>query len=135
MSKSAVSLLVFGVYLLGLGAALVLIPNEFLSIFGFPSTPDVWLRVVGLLVVCLGCCDIVAARTEWVAFFRASIYVRASVIVVFGVFVVIDLAQPMLLLFGVVDLAAAAWTAITLRASPAGKTVDLSSMDVPRSNG
>lgn len=115
MSRAATSLVAFGVYLLTLGATLVLAPNQFLALFGFPSTSDVWLRVVGMLLIYLGSYDILAAKREWRSFFILSVYLRASVIVFFAAFVALGWVQPMLLLFSAVDLAAAIWTALALR--------------------
>jgi hypothetical protein len=127
MSAPATSLLAFGAYLLVLGTALVLVPNEFLAVFGIPPTPDVWLRVVGMLLLYLGTYDILAARREWRPFFLASVYLRSSVIVFFMAFVALGLAPPMLLLFGALDFAAALWTAFALRSSPVGVVVGLNS--------
>jgi hypothetical protein len=54
MGASARSVLVFGVYLLGLGLVLLIVPNMLLSLFGMPTTTEVWVRVVGMLVIFLG---------------------------------------------------------------------------------
>ena len=60
-----------------------------------------------------------AARNEMTGFFRFAVHGRASVIVFFIAFVVLGLAQPMLILFGVADLLAAIWTAVALRRTEA----------------
>ncbi len=115
MSRAAVSLFAFGIYLLLLGTVLMVVPNTFLTLFGLPPTHDVWIRVVAMLVLILGCYDTLAARAELTPFFRWSVWLRASVMVFFAAFVALGLVRPMLLLFGVVDLAAALWTALALR--------------------
>ena len=115
MSRAAVSLFVFGIYLLLLGSVLTIVPNALLALFGLPPTHDVWIRVVAMLVLILGCYDVLAARAELTPFFRWSVWLRGSVIVFFAVFVGLGLVKPVLLLFGLVDLAAAAWTALALR--------------------
>ena len=48
-------------------------------------------------------------------FFQATVYGRAAVPVFFIVFVLLDFAQPILILFGVVDALAALWTHLSLR--------------------
>jgi hypothetical protein len=58
-----------------------------------------------------------AARNEMTGFFRLTVHSRASVIVFFVALVALGLAQPMLIMFGVVDPLAAIWTALALRAS------------------
>lgn len=116
MSKSAQSVLIFGWYLVALGCALVSIPNVMLGLFGLPITSDVWIRVVGVLVLCLAFYYIQAARHGVVPMLRWTVYVRSSVIVFFGAFVLLGFAEAPLVMFGAVDLAAALWTYWALRA-------------------
>ena len=72
--------------------------------------------MAGLLVLFLGIYYLVGARAELLSFMRASVWVRASVIVVLGALVAAGLAPPPLMVFGIVDLAAAVWTALAQRA-------------------
>jgi len=115
MSKSATSVKVFAGYLLLLGLALVLSPNTLLRAFRMAPTGEVWIRVVGMLVLVLAFYYWNAARNELRSFFRWTVAARTSVLLFFIAFVVADLASPMLILFGVIDLAGAAWTALALR--------------------
>jgi len=117
MSKPARTILMFGVYLLALGAILVGAPNLLLGVFGIAATQEVWIRVVGMLVLILGAYDVQAARQEWEGFIRMSVPMRLSVIVFFAAFVAAGYVSPRLLLFGAVDFAAAAWTWLALRAA------------------
>jgi len=110
MSNPARSLFVFGVYLLGLGGALILAPNMLLVIFDIAPTTEVWIRVVGMLVLFLGVYDISAAKGSWSGFITLSVPLRMSVIVFFAGFVLLLGAPKMLLLFAVVDFAFALWT-------------------------
>ena len=86
-----------------------------LSLFLIPETNEVWVRVVGMLVLIIGYYYVTAARNELTQIFRASVHARFSVLVFFIAFVVTGLAPPMLLIFGVVDAIAATWTAMALR--------------------
>lgn len=122
MTYPAKTLCVFGVYLLGLGLTLVFVPNLVLGAFGVPLSSEVWIRVVGMLVLFLGIIDIVAARGEWAAFFRLSVPLRGSVILFFGAFVAFAGAPAMLLLFGSADFLFALWTAQALRQGYAAAT-------------
>ena len=117
MSKAATSVLVFGIYLVVIGLGFLLAPNLPLDLLGFPTTTEPWIRVMAMLLLILAFYYIQAARNEMTAFFRLTVPGRASVIVFFIAFVVLDLAQPMLIMFGVVDLLAAIWTAWALRAT------------------
>ena len=115
MSKLAKSLFIFGIYMLVLGVTIVLAPNFLLSLFHVPTTTEVWIRVVGMLVIFLGIYDIVAAKGEHKLLITWSIPVRFSVIIFFAVFVVAGLAPPILLLFGAIDSAGAIWTWCALK--------------------
>jgi hypothetical protein len=120
MSRAALSLAVFGAYILVLGASLILFPDFILGLFGMPIVRDVWIRVVGMLLMLLAVYDILAARAEWRDFLRWSVYTRGSVIVFFSAFVATGLAPPVLLLFGTIDFSAAVWTGLALRADARG---------------
>jgi hypothetical protein len=115
MSYPAKTLFGFGCYLLVLGTALVLFPNAVLTLFRVAPTIEVWIRVTGMLVLILGAYDILAAISELHQFIRWSVPLRASVIFFFAVFVLLGYAPAILLLFGFIDLACAAWTWIALR--------------------
>ncbi len=117
MSKSARSIFIFGLYLGVLGVILLVIPNFLLGIFQFPSTNEVWIRVVGMLVFLLGGYYILAAQKEVTDFFQWTVYLRSTVILFFIAFVLLDYASPLLILFGVIDLLGAIWTGLLLRAS------------------
>ncbi len=115
MSKSAKTIYIFGIYICILGIAFMAIPNVLLGLLGFPATDQVWIRIVGMLLVILSYYYIQAARHELEIFFQLTAYGRASVIVFLIVFVLLGYAPPTLILFGVVDLAAAIWTHLALR--------------------
>jgi hypothetical protein len=115
MSKPALSVKVFGIYLLGLGLGLVFVPNRLLSIFGMPHTDEVWVRVVGVLVFNIGVYYWFAAKAEAAEVFRASIYTRVLVLGSFAAFAALGLASPVLVLFGAADFAGALWTFAALR--------------------
>jgi hypothetical protein len=115
MTPSARSVFAFGVYLAALGSTLILIPNQFLALFAMPPVHDVWIRAMGMCLLFFSTYHILAARSEFVPFFKWSVYVRATVIVFFTAFVVAGWAPPSLILFGVIDLAGALWTRRTLR--------------------
>lgn len=133
MSKSAFSVRVFSIYMFVLGAMLVAAPNPLLSFFGVAETREVWIRVVGVLVLVIGYFDFMASRGEFAAFVQWSVRARLSLPVFFVAFVTLGLAPPVLiLLFGAIDGAAAIWTAVCLRADRASNP---GSPDRPNSAG
>lgn len=80
MSKAAQSVFVLAVYLFVLGAVLVVVPNLLLSLFGIPKTQEVWIRVVGMLVLPLGYYYYTAAKGEMTAMMRATVLGRFSIL-------------------------------------------------------
>jgi hypothetical protein len=120
MNKPATSLFVFGIYCLFSGLTFVVIPNVFLGLLNVAITTEQWIRVMGVLLAYLGIYYILAARAELKKFIQWSVYIRASVIFVFLIFVLLGIGQPTLLIFGFIDLLGAIWTAIELRRSSQG---------------
>ncbi len=120
VSDASKSVYVFGLYLLGLGAVLTLAPNLLLGIFAVPATSEVWIHVVGMLVLFLGVYYLIAAKNNLMPFLAWSVRLRATVIIFFLVFVLTGLAPPTLLLFGAIDLAGAVWTWRAIRRGEKG---------------
>jgi hypothetical protein len=116
MSRSAFSIQAFGIYIIALGLALVFIPNVLLTLFRMPSATEVWVRVLGVVVMNIGIIYIVAARSNATAVMRATVYGRPLVLVWFAAFVLLGFTPPMLLLFGAVEVAGALWTWWAMRA-------------------
>ena len=116
MSKSAKTIFAFGIYFAVLGTILIVAPNILLTLFGVPTTNEVWIRVVGVVVIVLAFYYTQAARKELVEFFHWTLYTRSSAIVFFTAFVLLGFVKPILILFGAIDLAGAIWTALALRA-------------------
>jgi len=119
VSRAAKSLFVFGVYLCGLGLTLLLVPNLLLRVFGVPPTNEVWIRINGMLVLCLSFYYVQAARKELKAFIRLTVWARVAVICYFAAFVLLVSAPKALLLFGLIDLSSAIWTRLALKADEA----------------
>ncbi len=120
MTNSAKSLFVFGCYLLGLGMMLVVAPNVLLAIFGIQPPSEVWIRIVGMLLLFLGVYDVLAARINLEPFIAWSVPMRFSVIIFFLAFVLFGFAPTVLLLFGAIDFAFAYWTRRALRREYSG---------------
>ncbi|MBI5876451.1 MAG: hypothetical protein HZB53_02280 [Chloroflexi bacterium] len=115
MSRSALSVSVFGVYLVGMGVSLFLAPNLIFSLFGIPPVTDIWARVVGVLALVLAYYYLSAARAGLTAFFQWTVTARIGVFVLFAALVPLFAAPPQLIMFGTVDLLGAVWTWWALR--------------------
>lgn len=112
----------FGLYMLLLCLPLLFAPNLLLGLLGLAPTSEVWVRVLGQLVLYLGLYYVLVARWDERRFMAATVPVRLSVIVFFAGFVAAGLVPPVLLLMGVPDLLGALWTWHALRAdAPAAR--------------
>jgi len=114
MSKATFSARVFAVYVFAVSSVLVVAPNVLLSLFGIASTSEVWIRVAGVLAFNIGIYAWIGARHR--PFLEASVYTRALVCAAFVVFALLGLASPMIVLFGLIDLAGGLWTWAALKA-------------------
>ena len=115
MKNPTLSIIVFGVYLLASGLSFIFIPNVILPLLGLPTITDVWIRVVGLLAAILGYYFLYSVRYNDRIFYRATIYARLIFFTGIACFVLFSLASPLLLAFGLIDLAGAGWTWYALR--------------------
>lgn len=115
MSRGAMSVFVFSIYLYILGFVLVVFPGTLVAVFRFPEPDGLWIRVVGMLALILGFYYSHAARAEFRPFFTWTVIARSSVLLFFIAFVLAGLAPPALILFGLIDFAAAMWTFFAMR--------------------
>ncbi len=115
MSYAAKTLFAFGCYLVLIGLLLLTTPNLLLGLFHVPLSSEVWIRVVGMLTLFLSAYYFVSARAELRPIFACSVPVRISMFCFCGGFVLLGMAPAVLMLFGLADLAGAAWTWTALR--------------------
>jgi hypothetical protein len=110
LSRSAFSVLVYGVYIFFLGVMFLLVPDLGLSILGMKTTSEVWILVAGWFVIWLGIYYIVSARSESKAFIRTTVYRRPTFLIFLGVLVAFGMVEPVIIVFRTVDLVTAIWT-------------------------
>jgi hypothetical protein len=115
MSAAAKSVYYFGFYLYLVGLTLIFFPNFLLGLVQIPATNEVWIRIVGVLVFCLGYYYHRNGEANDLQFCRTTVPTRCFVFVCFVTFVLRGYVSPMLIGFGVIDLLGAAWTWSALR--------------------
>lgn len=114
MSKPARSMQVWSIYVLIVGAGLAVVPNLILSTLDVAKTDEVWIRVLGVVVVALALYYWDAARHETRNFFVASVLGRLFVVASLIVFWLTG--EPwQLLFFAAVEAGGALWTYSALR--------------------
>ncbi len=115
MKKTSTTLLVFGLYLVGMGLGLIAMPNFVLGMFGLPATSEVWVRVVGVLALVLAFYYTSAARADLKTFAQWTVPARFGVFIAFTAFVLAGFVGPVMIVLGSADLLGALWTGWALR--------------------
>lgn len=108
-------MLVFAAYLICLGVSLVFIPNTVITLFGFPPTTEVWIRILGYILAALAFYFSMAVREKYENFYRWTVYARLPLLPTFAAFVFAGISPPILLLFGTFDSGCAVWTWYALK--------------------
>lgn len=108
---------VFGVYLAMSGLGFFVAPGTILPLLGLPPPTDVWIHLVGILTTILGMYFVYCAAPDQRRFFQATVIARLMFFSGVASLVVLGVAPSLLVLFGLVDLAGAAWTQLALHAT------------------
>jgi hypothetical protein len=103
-------------YTLFSGLQLLFVPNMLLSIFGFEPTSEIWIRILGMLVLVLtilyyGLAKYGNDTMAWLTVIERIIFCGGLIM-----FVLLGMAQKPLLLFAVFEIGLALWTWWELKA-------------------
>ncbi len=117
MSPAALSLVVYGAYLLAIGFGLVMVPDLSLSVVGLQTGPDAWVRIVGLLAGEIGFYYVCMGLKGISVIYIATIIGRIAAAMVFLVLAFSGIGPMQLLLFALIDSLSAIWTYFAMRKS------------------
>ncbi|MER3482582.1 MAG: hypothetical protein C4332_04945 [Meiothermus sp.] len=117
MSRAALSVLIFGLYMLIEGATLLVAPNVLFALLGLPPSQEVWPRAAGWALMALGFYYLQNARANYRPFLEWTVWVRSAQFLVFIGLVLFAGGKPVLLFSGV-EFLAGLWTGYELRRSP-----------------
>ncbi len=115
MRQSSLSMLVFTVYMCVLCVGFLLFPAPFVTFFGFPTPDPLWIRMFGIVLGILSFYYIIAIREQAFQFYKWTFLGRLVLFPSFLVFVLLDIAPPVLLAFGAFETGCAVWTGLSLR--------------------
>lgn len=115
MTRAARSIFLFGIYLVATGLILAVVPNALLSLLRLAPATEPWIRVLGIPVGVMGAFFIAAARNNVTPFFHFTVWGRTIVLLAMTALILLQLAPPVLILFGLMDAAGAVWTRAALR--------------------
>jgi hypothetical protein len=114
VSGAARSLYAWSIYVAIVGVGFLLMPNVVLSMFQIEETDEVWIRVLGLLVLGLPILYIAAARSERTGIYLASVWYRWFIAA--GLILIGLVEGPwQLMLFASLDFLGGLWTFLAVR--------------------
>ncbi len=102
-------------YVLVAGTSLLLFPNFLLGIFGLEPTHEIWIRVLGMLVLALSFYYYAMYKNGGKEVIRATVQGRLFFCAGLVAFVVLGMVKPVLLGFAVVETGLALWTLSEIR--------------------
>lgn len=102
-------------YMIGVGAGFLFIPNMVLPIFGLPPTEEVWIRILGALALVLSLYYYTCVQSQHVPFFKATVWGRYFFSTCLIALVLFKLAPPVICLFAATEGLLAVWTHLALK--------------------
>lgn len=115
MHPATPSIRYFGIYVVLVGIALIVMPGVVMSLLGIVPPSEIWIRVLGVLALVVGYYYLACASGEAIVFYRATVAGRFGFAGLLVVLVTLYAAPIQLLLFGLIDAAGAVWTSRCLR--------------------
>ncbi len=97
-------------YVIGAGLALIFFPNVLLGIFGLPEANEIWIRIMGLLVLTLSIYYYFMAYSGNDIVTMATVYGRLFFCTGLIIFVILGMAETPLIGFAFFEIGLAMWT-------------------------
>jgi hypothetical protein len=114
-SNRHLSLVVHTIYVVLTGLQLIFIPNMLLSMFGFDATSEIWIKVLGVVVLSLSFMYYAVSKQENADVVRSTIWARWFVSAGFLLLALSGQVKLNLILFAGIDFATAMWTWVELK--------------------
>ena len=97
-------------YALFSGLQLLFIPNTLLAMFGLPPTNELWIRVLGMVVLAISFYYYAMIHHGTPQVVRATVYGRLFFCAGLLAFVLLGMADNPLIIFAVIEIGLALWT-------------------------
>ena len=109
------SINVFSVYMVLMGLVLLLVPKQILPVFDLPTEGEIWIRLLGFVLLCSSIYYLGAARLKFIPFAKWSVYTRAAAPVLVIILIVLRIAPIQIVSFGIIDGLGSLWTYLMLK--------------------
>jgi hypothetical protein len=116
MTRAALSVYMYGLYLISSGLPFLLIPHFTLGMFGLSAGDDLWVRFVGVLIAIIGSFYVAAVLTRSDRMLSWSVPARYTTATFMAVMVALGEAGLALLIFASLDALTASLTWVAIRA-------------------
>ena len=103
-------------YIAVLGFLLTIAPNFLLGLVNIPTTSEVWINLVGMLLIFMGFFYIQTGRHNLLPFFKWTLFTRGAAFFFVMWFWLSGMVPWLIITFWLGDLAGALWTFFALRA-------------------
>lgn len=114
MKQVKTAMYVQTIYMAGMGLGILLMPQLLLPLFGFTSPAEIWIRVLGALILGFGYTNFECTRQEVVPYFWASVKGRLIFCTLLVIFGLLKLTQPAIFLLAAFETALVVWAALAL---------------------
>jgi len=116
MNRTAKSVLYYSFYMEAIGIIMIIFPQLVLRILNINADAGVLVRFLGMVDIFMGYYYLRAgmSREKLKAFYQLTIHTRFSALVLLVVFVIVWGANPIVVLFGLIDAAGAVWTIVSM---------------------
>lgn len=102
-------------YVIISGISLLFFPNFLLGLFGIESTNEIWIRVLGMLVLALSFYYYAMYKNGGKEVIRATVQGRLFFCAGLVTFVILGMVKPVLLGFAIAETGLALWTLSEIR--------------------
>jgi hypothetical protein len=114
-SKTYISLTAQTIYVILIGLQLIFVPNMLLNIFGIAPTSEIWIKILGIILLSLSFIYHKISKSEDRDLVQSTIWARLLVCLGFVALVITGQTVPTLILFAGIDLATSIWTWLELK--------------------
>ncbi len=116
MTRAALSVYMYGLYLISFGLPFLLAPHFTLGMLGLSAGEGMWVRFVGVLVAIIGSFYVAAVLTRTNVFLAWTVPSRYATATFMAVMVALGEAGMALLIFAALDALTASLTWVAIRA-------------------
>jgi hypothetical protein len=115
MNTTYKSILFQTIFLAITALQLIFIPNTFLNTFGFETTSEFWIKILGVVILALAVLYYGINQNPSTAVVKWTTYARSTATIGFVALIVTGAAPINLVVFALLDVATALWTIFELK--------------------